>query len=346
MSKTARHICALAPLPSGVPDQIEIMPVGDLRFAFSDRRVAESLRLDPSDVDAVIAASFEMAPGNVLPIDFDHRSMSPQGTADSRAAGWITGMHIEGQSVMASVEWTEDGRRAIEGKSYRFLSPVFKTLRSNGRVVLIEGAGLVNNPALPEIRQIASKDENMNPIDQIAELLGLSADEPDKIVERVEALHQADTQLASVTQAAGVTGDDAVTQVCAKLKAGNKAPDPSKFVPMAMYQDLQGQLASVQKGVVEDKTEAALERARDEGKLTPAMEDWATQLASADIEAFENWAASAPVVVALKAAPKKIAGQQPPKKTEKLTDVERQVASLTGVAEDKFLETRNGMKEV
>ncbi|KAA8605849.1 hypothetical protein AL036_17155 [Salipiger aestuarii] len=37
-----------------------------------------------------------------------------------------------------------------------------------------------------------------------------------------------------------------------------------------------------------------LQTARDAGKLTPAMEDWATQLASKDLAEFDHRAASAP----------------------------------------------------
>ncbi|WP_139218142.1 hypothetical protein [Paracoccus aminovorans] len=31
-----------------------------------------------------------------IPIDFDHRSMAPQAIADSRAAGWIRDLKLEG----------------------------------------------------------------------------------------------------------------------------------------------------------------------------------------------------------------------------------------------------------
>ena len=146
----------------------------------------------------------------------------------------------------------------------------------------------------------------MDPIEQIAGLLGLTADKPEDIVARVTALATAETQLASIATAAGVTGGDTVTQVCARLKA--TAPDPGAFVPMATFQEVQTQLASPQKDISQDKAEAALERARDAGKLTPAMEEWATQLASKDLASFENWAASAPIMVNLGA--RRLAGRR------------------------------------
>lgn len=338
MTQIVRNICAFAPEPiDPAADWIEIMPVGEFRTA--DGRSAKPFRLDPADVAGVIARSMALASNNELLIDFDHRSMAPQAIADTRAAGWIKDLKLEGERVMASVVWTPEGRRALRGRSYRFISPVFNNLKSDGRVVLIVGAGLVNDPALPQLRQLASKERSsMDPIEQIAGLLGLPADKPEDIVSRVTALATAETQLASITKAAGVAGDDAVTQVCAKLNA--KAPDPGAFVPMETFQEVQTQLASLQSVVQGDKVEAALEGARAAGKLTPAMEEWATQLASKDLTAFEGWAKAAPVMVPL--GERQLAGKRPPEvNPDKLSDVERQMASAMGVSEADFLATRN-----
>ncbi|WP_313350535.1 phage protease [Paracoccus sp. (in: a-proteobacteria)] len=338
MTQIVRNICAFAPEPiDPAADWIEIMPVGEFRTA--DGRSAKPFRLDPADVAAVIARSMTLASNGELLIDFDHRSMAPQAIADTRAAGWIKNLKLEGERVMASVVWTPDGRAALEGRSYRFISPVFDNLKSDGRVVRIQGAGLVNDPALPQLRQLASKDNSsMEPIEQIAGLLGLPADKPEDIVARVTALATSETQLASITTAAGISGDDAVTQICARLTA--TTPDPGAFVPMATFQEVQTQLASLQKDIGKDKAEAALDRARDAGKLTPAMEEWATQLASKDLASFESWAASAPVMVEL--GGRRLAGKQPPASNpDKLTDVERQMASAMGVSEEAFLATRN-----
>ena len=333
MTQSVRNICAaLSPLPPTAPDRIEIFPVGAFRLA--DKRGRLEMRLD--DPDTVIRASFQRAAGHVLPIDFDHRSFAGQGQADTRAAGWITGMDVEGSRVWASVEWTDEGRKALETRSYRFVSPVFRNL-PDGRVVLIEGAGLVNVPALPQLRQVASKENDMNPIDQIAALLGLSADAPDEIVARVTALQDAETQLASIRQAAGVSGDDATRQICSRLEAA--APDPTAFVPKASFDELQTQFASLQQGIQADRVEVALERAREEGKLTPDLDAWATQLASKDLGEFEAWAKVAPVRVSI--GTRTLAGRKPPVKTDALDETERQVASAMGLSDEAFLATRN-----
>lgn len=284
-----------------------------------------------------MAASLASAAGKMLAIDFDHRSFAEQGKQDSRAAGWIHAMDVEGDRVMASVKWTDDGRRALESLSYRFISPVFQS-RPDGTVTLIEGAALVNNPALPQLRQVASKEnDDMNPFETIAGKLGIAADKPDEVTARVVALLASETQLASIVTAAKVTGNDATRQICARLTA--EAPDPAKFVTKEAFDDVSTQLASLQKTVTGDKVAVVLERAREAGKLTPAMEPWATNLASKDLGEFEAWEKTAPVVVAI--GQRQLAGREPPAKTDALDDTERQVASQLGISEKDFLATRN-----
>lgn len=340
MTDLTRHICALTPLPDGITDRIELIPVGSFRLA--DKRGRQTMRLERAA--EVISASMDAAPGKVLPIDFDHRSLASQGTADSRAAGWITGLEVEGDRIMASVEWTRAGRQALEDRAYRFVSPVFKT-RPDGRVVLIEGAGLVNNPALPELRQIASKDFEMEPIERIAEQLGLSADKPEEIGERISALLETETQMASIAEAAGEDGesDGAATRICARLAAPAPAADPAEYVPLATFTDLQTQFASLQAEVKSGQVEEALQKARDAGKLTPAMESWAENYAANDLAGFESWAASTAQVVNVTTP--RHAGRPAPVKTDALDETERQVASMMGVSDESFLATRNAAQK-
>lgn len=328
MDKTDRHICAVAPLPSEVSDRIELIPIGVFKTA--DRRGAMTL----SDPEAVMARSLALAPGNMLPIDFDHQSF--RAPFNTRAAGWITALEVEGDRIMASVEWTTEGRAALIDRSYRFLSPVFKTDRKSQQVLLIEGAGLVNVPALPQLRQLASKEIDMDPFEKIAGQLGLSADDPDAVEARIAALLDGETQLASVIDAAGVEGDDSVTQICSRLTTPPE-PDPTKFVPMEMFQDAQRQLASAQSELGAGKVDEALESARAAGKLTPGMESWARNLASKDLAAFNDWAGAAPKVLS---AERVIQGKPDPK-PEALSDEERQICSQMGISEDTFLATRN-----
>lgn len=342
MTRTLRQICALASAPlDPAADWIEIMPVGDFRLA--DRRAGRPLRLDPASAAQVIAASFASARGGELMIDFDHRSLADQKLADSRAAGWIKAMRVDGDRVLASVEWTPEGRAALEGRSYRFISPVFQH-RPDGAVVRIEGAGLVNDPALPQLRQLASKEPLMDPFEEIAGLLGADAGKPEEVKARVAALLASETQLASITRAANISGGDAVTQICNRLTAKADQPDPAQFVDRAAFEEVQTQLASLQKDLADKRVETALEAGRAAGKITPANEPWFRQLASKDFALFESGIASAPVLVPV--GQRQLAGRQPPAaRSDGLDPLERQVASRMGVSEADFVKNRNAMQE-
>lgn len=340
MTQLARNTCAVMRLPDEPADRIELIPVG--HFKTDDAR-APFILDDPA---AVITRSLAAAPGGKLLIDFDHRSV-PVGDErpDTRAAGWITALDVEGDRIVASVEWTPEGRAALEGRAYRFISPTFRNLPDR-RVVLIDGAGLVNTPALPQLRQLASKNEDhphMDLLEELARLLGISADEPAEIIARVRALAATENQMASIVAAAGVqTGPDAARQVCARLTSS--APDPAQFVPMASFTALQTQFASLQKSLADDRVEQALGLAREEGKLVPADEEWVRQLATKDLALFEQWRASAPVRVNV--GQRQLAGKQPPKvSNDELDPLERQVAARMGVSPADYLKQRAAMQE-
>lgn len=332
-----RHTAALTTeVAPDAPARIELIPTGAFRTA--DRRGEFSL----DDAAEVIATSLQAAPGGHLCIDFGH---GIYGSAERRssAAGWITGLEPEGDRIMASVEWTPEGAQALRDRAYRFVSPVFKT--RDRKVVLIEGAGLVNNPALPQLRQLASQQEDiqMDDIKKIAAALGLGDDAGvDTILTTIAASKETGdrnaTVLASVMDAAGVTdlNEDGVRQLCAR--AGEE-PDPTRYVPKTALDEVTRQLAALQGEVSAKSVDAAIEAAKKAGKLTPAMEGWGRQLAARDLEAFEAFAASAPVVVG---SDRPTAGAPPAANADELTATERQICAVTGVDPERFLATRKG----
>jgi phage I-like protein len=145
------------PLPTdgSVPEWIELLPLGT--FAASDGR-------GPFHADGpeIIAATRAHGLSKGLPIDYDHRTYYAD---DSKAAGWIRELRISGDTLEGQVEWTPAGAAAIKSKEYRFISPVYQfdpadpdapQERQSGRVLYLAGAGLVNDPALKQIRPLAA----------------------------------------------------------------------------------------------------------------------------------------------------------------------------------------------
>lgn len=63
--------------------------------------------------------------------------------------------------------------------------------------------------------------------------------------------------------------------------------------------------------VHEGKIVTALERCRAAGKVVPASEEWALELASRDLTLFEQWETGAPALINL--GPCQLAGRTPPR---------------------------------
>lgn len=149
----------------------------------------------------------------------------------------------------------------------------------------------------------------------------------------------AETALAAVRNELEL-GDDATSEtVLASIQSAKKAgdPDPSKFVPKAGYDDLASRLARLE----EDKVLASVDQAVADGKLPPAMKDWALALGKKDPAELHAYLG--------KAVPFQggatIKGDPAPEKG-KLTDEEKAICAMMGVTEADFLKTRDANEEI
>lgn len=323
--------------------RIELMPIGPVRLKDARGLVGQVV-----DASALIARSLEQADGAVLPIDFDH-GMDGRGARDGRAAGWITSLDIEGERIWAHVDWTPLGAAALRDKTYRFISPTFTVNEKTKEVDRIIRAGLTNNPALRELAQVASsQEEDTMPewLKNLARKLGLDADADEAVIAAAaEAAVDQAGHAASIVTAAGLSGElteAAATAITAKITAaGNDAdPDPAKYVPITAVAELTAQVASLQKQIDGDTSERLVTAAMEAGKLPPALEAWGREYAEKDPEGFRTWTASAPVLVSGKpvvSSTAPIAGDP-----DGLTREERTVCAATGVSPEAFLATKQG----
>ena len=331
-----------------LPDRIELIPTGALRL--KDQRGLVGQISDPA---ALIERSMSAATAGILPIDFDH-GMDGLGMSDGRAAGWITGLSVEGQRIFANVEWTPAGAEALRGKTYRFISPTFTINDQTREAHLILRAGLTNDPAFSELAQVASNQEEEMPqwLTNLASLLGME-DETDeaKIAAAAETAIGQVRHIDALVTAAGLTGpltETAATAITAKITAAgsNGEPDPAKFMPISAVTELTAELtaevASLRKERNEDVSERLVASAMQSGKVPPALEDWAKGYAAKDADGFKTWLASAPVLV----SPQPVVPNTIPAKTgtDGLSDDERAVCAATGVSPEAFLATKAGKK--
>lgn len=119
---------------------------------------------------------------------------------------------------------------------------------------------------------------------KIAILLGLAAaSTPEDIVAACTALKAkadgADNQIAALKQ---------------------QLPDPTKYVPVAVVTELQGQVAALSTRLNEGEVESLLKAAMAEGKLaTEAEQAYARTVGKADVAALKQYIAAAPAIKAL-----------------------------------------------
>jgi hypothetical protein len=155
----------MADSSSALPTRIEILKAG----TWPASSVKGPLTITMSDLKE-FKRNFDAGVGipaglGKIPIDFSHEEWK-------QAAGWITALSVEGESLMADVEWSTSGASALEGGEYKCISPSFwpaccgewndpEDSEMTARNVL-SGAGLTNIPFFKALTPImasnASKD--------------------------------------------------------------------------------------------------------------------------------------------------------------------------------------------
>jgi len=256
------------------PEWVELIPAGT--FSGRDGRGPYTL-----DVAAVLDAFAKS--GVDLPIDYEHQTLAAADKAGPvPAAGWIVELQARDGALWGRVRWTDEAAQLIASRAYRYLSPVFRHDKT-GRVLALEGAALTHYPNL--------------------DLTPVAHTQGDDIM----------TDLTPIAQALGVAGEDAtsVEQLAAhaaRLKADLEAartPDPREWVPMSQHKAVADELAALQAKIAADRAEAAVAKAMSEGKIAPALKEWALNHALRDPEGFAKFESAAPVLVSKTPAPER-----------------------------------------
>ena len=259
------------------------------------------------DPQAVIDAT--MASGKSIGLDYNHQFVTSfaHGT-EAPASGWIDRFESRADGLWGHLEyWTPRGAQAVASREYRFLSPVF-TFAPDGTVLAIKSVALVNTPNLTELAAVAS-EQGVSALEellkQLAGILGLkdgaSQDEVCSCCRDLKSQQAACTSaFGPLAQTVGLAVNSTAAEIAnaagAKLAASGQ-PDPSQYVPMAIFAELQSQVAVLSATAIQTKAGDAVSAAMTAGKLTPAMKDWATGYAAKDLDGFTAWCTAAPVIV-------------------------------------------------
>lgn len=171
-------------------------------------------------------------------------------------------------------------------------------------------------------------------------LLALKADASEaEITEKVTALSAAkgDSPVALLDVYAKLAEKE---QSVAALTAQAGKPDPAKFVPVEQVAALQADFNALKNSVESDKKEALIQAALSQGKLSPALKDWAQSLS---IEALTGYLDKAAPIAALAGGHQ--ASEDPNKgNVVALSAAEQAAARALGMTEAEFIKEHKEQK--
>lgn len=355
-------------LPGGLV-LLQVTPAGE--FGPNDGRAdAGPWRIDAASARELIER-FEARRAAGMPapvIDYEHQTLHREKNGQpAPAAGWIRELRwIEGQGLYAVAELTERARAQVQAGEYRYFSPVFAYDEDTGTVLAVHMGAFTNTPAINGMeplslvaaataaflptRQTPShpQETSVNPLlkavlaalglpettDEKAALAALTALGP---LAPLQARANVATAACSALQLPEDASAEAVTAAAAALRAAPAGtPDPAKFVPVGVLAEVQQQLAALTAQVNDDKAGAAIEAAKQDGRLiTAEQEAHARSVAqSGGLAALNAFLSVLTPIAALTATQ---TGGQPPAGTgSQLSAAELAVAQACGLSAEAF----------
>jgi phage I-like protein len=290
------------------PEWIELFPKGPEIRARDGRRWT----LEPARVVSAFAAN-----NGPLAIDYEHGQAhkAPKGE-EAKAAGWIVAVEERGGAVWGKAEWTPAAAAMIANREYRFISPDFDHTRE-GLIVHLNGAGLVNRPALTmtALSQRQPETDAMS-LKAIAAALGLKDDADEKaVLTAIEARAREATALCAILKIDASSDAAAITTAVQTLQSSNEtalaslktAQGADVAALQAQLTDTRNALTALQNKDADREIDAALDQASSEGKITPASRETYRAMCAAEggLERFKALAATLPVIC----APSPLGGQ-------------------------------------
>jgi phage I-like protein len=313
--------CAFA-LPALTDGQttvsIQLTPAGDFKPSDGRELAPRRWHNDQAVAKQVMHRFSQVANPRVL--DYEHQTLHKEANGQpAPAAGWITGLEWrEGSGLWGTVELTARGRDSIASGDYRYVSPVFSYDRHTGNVLDIQMAAITNTPAIDGMEPLALRaaatfgipTDEETPMNKLlaAVVAALALGQDTTEDQAVAALntHFKDDPLAKVRQALGVKDDQdeaAVVAACTSLKtkadAAGADPDPAKFVPVAVVDQVKADLAALTAKVQGDEVDTLVKAGLADGRLHKGQEEWARDLGMKDIAALTKYLETAQPIAAL-----------------------------------------------
>lgn len=350
--------CALAIRATPGSNEIQLLPAGE--FASNDGRPA----CGTWKMDAAIAAQvIERLSRRKTPIviDYEHQTLHKETNGQpAPAAGRFLGADVEwreGVGLFAcNVKWTPRAASMIGDEEYLYISPVIAYDKNTGVVMDIAHAGLTNDPAIDGMEAVAlaaasrllTNDDEVPQMETLLELLRkiLGLEETateEEILTALKAVADTMPQNGEMASAGlcrvlehGQQRVEALTAALSKATTGaqNTAPDPAKFVPIAVVNELRNTIAALNNNSSVKELDNIITAALTSGKLIPSMEEWARNLGKKDINELKNFIDDSPVIAALT---REQVGNNPPESgAHGLDATELEAASLLNLTPEQY----------
>lgn len=331
--------------------RIQLLPYG--KFRATDGRPTDVEAWYVTDTNGADVVALANSQKNPLPIDYEHQILhSQQNGKEAPSAGWMEYLYFNPQGIFADVRWTDKAAEYIKNGEYRYISAVF-AYDTNGYVRKIFHAALTNNPALDGMDEVmvAASVQLLNQqkekpemdkklVEALCALFALKADASEaEITEKVTALSAAkgDSQVSLLSVYAKLAEKE---QSVAALTAQVGKPDPAKFVPVEQVAALQADFNKLKSSIDNDKKSALIEAALSQGKLAPALKEWA---ASLSIENLTGYLDKATPIAALAGGHQ--ANEDPNKgNVVALSAAEQAAARALGMTEAEFIKEHKEQK--
>ncbi|HDO1314637.1 phage protease [Aeromonas veronii] len=313
---------ALGPSDDG---WLQLLPVGP--FKARDGRPFDvpggHWQLDKSIATTLINRA--KALGQDILIDYDHQTLHIEKTGkEAPAAGWFNGDEIEwreGLGLFINPRWTDRAAAMVAAKEYRFLSAVFP-YDAQGRPLELRMAAITNDPGVVGMQALAALSAlppKTNQSGQLATVtkeipmneamlallakLGIQVEEGSELT--VEQGQAALSALDSLQSAAGKTASAEAALAALKAQPVQQGGqiDLAKYVPVATYNALVTEVATLSAKVETTDAATLIKEARTQGKVVAAEEEYLTAYAAQKgVAALKALLEPRPAIAALSAS--------------------------------------------
>ena len=293
--------------------------------------------LDAESGQALVAQL--KAQANDTVIDYEHQTLlAEENGQPAPASGWFRDAEWREDGLWIKPKWTPKARDFISNEEYQYLSAVFPYDKETGKPLSIHSAALVNRPGLDGVTAVAlrslttpvstdqppSEEPSMDPVLKAAlDALGLDENAtPEQVEAAVKELK--DKQATAEGEVAAL-----------KAASPGTAPDPAKYVPIAVLKEAHSQIAALSAQGQQNEVDQLIADAKADGRLLPASEAWARDLGKTNVAALKEFLDAAVSIAALKGQQ---AGHEKPPATNagQLTEEEKVAARLTGRTEEEY----------